>query len=112
LQQLFLSGPTYPVPSLLVYDQPSQVYFPKKLVDRGEEEREDTERRDEDREAVRKVFEVFSSVIAEEEGRLQIIALDQAAENVWGGIPGVELVEEWRDGVKLVPLEWLAASER
>lgn len=107
LQQLFLSEATYPVPSFLVYDQPSQVYFPKRLVDRGDEKQEEPEWRDEDREAVRKVFEVFSSVVAEAEGRLQVIVLDHAAENVWGGIAGVELVEEWRKGEKLVPLEWL-----
>lgn len=107
LQQLFLSGPEYPVPSFVVYDQPSQVYFPKRLADRGEAENADPKWRDEDRDAVRKVFEVFSSVVAQAKGRLQILVLDHAAENVWGGIPGINLVEEWRDGKKLVPLEWL-----
>ena len=34
LQQFFLSLSNSPVPSLLVYDQPSQVYFPKRLVER------------------------------------------------------------------------------
>ena len=41
-------------------------------------------------------------------GRLQIIVLDHAAEDVWGSLDGVELREEWRDGRALVPPEWFA----
>jgi hypothetical protein len=107
LQQLFLSGPSYPVPSFLVYDQPSQVYFPKRLADRGEAEDSDPKWRDEDREAVKKVFQVLASAVGQADGRLQIIVLDHAAENVWGDISGITLVEEWREGRKLVPVEWL-----
>jgi hypothetical protein len=39
-------------------------------------------------------------------GRLQIIVLDHAGEDVWGGLDGFALTEEWR-GFALVPAEWL-----
>jgi hypothetical protein len=40
-------------------------------------------------------------------GELQVIVLDHAPENVWGNIPGVHLVEEWREGKALIPKDWL-----
>jgi hypothetical protein len=36
-----------------------------------------------------------------------VIVLDHADEEVWGSISGVELIEEWRNGKKLVPIEWV-----
>jgi len=40
-------------------------------------------------------------------GRLQVLVLDHAGPDVWSGLQGVHLVEEWRGGKKLVPTEWL-----
>jgi hypothetical protein len=72
LQQFFLTLPHSPVPSFLVYDQPSQVYFPRRLVDRPESGApEEPEWRDEDVEAVRKVFQILARVTQESQGRLQ-----------------------------------------
>lgn len=111
LHRFFLSLPHSPVPSFIVYDQPSQVYFPKKLAVRDDEqENPDPQYKDDDIEAVRKVFQVFSSMTEMSQGKLQIIVLDHAAENVWGRISNVHMVEEWRNGNKLVPLNWLEES--
>ncbi len=107
LQQFFLDMTYSPVPALVVMDQPSQVYFPKKLVVRENETPVEPELRDEDIAAVRKVYSVMGKVVQAAEGRLQIIVLDHAARDVWGGIPGVEEFEEWRGGKKLVPEEWI-----
>ena len=41
------------------------------------------------------------------QGRLQVIVLDHAPETVWQGIAGVQLTEDWRDGRKLAPTEWI-----
>lgn len=103
LQKLFMSKKTveHPVPHFLVFDQPSQVYFPVKRAAQVEEEHE---LNDEDRIAVRKVFQAFADAVNTAQGRLQIIVLDHADVGVWGEIPGVVLTEEWRDK-KLVP-EW------
>jgi hypothetical protein len=109
LQQYFLSQPNSPVPALLVIDQPSQVYFPKKAAERESDRFEDDPQftRDEDIEAVRKAFRVMAKVVGESDHRLQVIVLDHAASDVWGTIQGVVTVEEWRGGLKLVPQEWL-----
>ncbi|MCH7420503.1 DUF3732 domain-containing protein [Pseudomonas mosselii] len=105
LQKLFMAKKTveHPVPHFLVFDQPSQVYFPVKRAAQIEEEHE---LNDEDRVAVRKVFKAFADAVNTSEGRLQIIVLDHADDGVWGKIPGVVLTEEWRD-TKLVP-DWFS----
>lgn len=108
LQQFFLKLDHSPVPGFLVMDQPSQVYFPKKLVVRENETPEEPQLKDEDIEAVRKAFKVLAKVVESANGRLQVIVLDHASREVWGNIPHVVAFEEWRDGVKLVPLEWIS----
>lgn len=111
LQQFFVESKNSPVPSFLVYDQPSQVYFPRKLARRSDDDAqagdEDPKLGDEDIEAVRKIFKTLAQLTVDLKHRLQILVLDHAGTNVWGNIPGVRLVEEWRDGTKLIPMEWL-----
>jgi hypothetical protein len=107
LQRLFLADQPNPVPGFLVYDQPSQVYFPRRIAGLRDSDELDPKLQDEDIEAVRKVFQVISKVVSATDGALQVIVLDHAGSDVWQEIPNVKLVEEWRDGRKLVPLEWL-----
>jgi hypothetical protein len=107
LQRFFLEQPNHPVPGLLVFDQPSQVYFPKGFeIESGVHS---GRTRDEDVAAVRAVFETIGKEVVRAKGRLQAIVLDHAGTDVWGEIEGVSLAEEWRGDVKLVPPEWLAA---
>lgn len=108
LHQFYLAQPHSPVPGFLVVDQPSQVYFPKNLVPRLDEEEQDLRLRDEDIDAVRKVFETLGKVVLKAQGKLQVIVLDHAGRDVWGEIPGVVGLKEWRDGIKLVPMKWLS----
>jgi hypothetical protein len=65
------------------------------------------ERDDDDVMRVRKLFEVIAKVTTEQGHKLQTIILDHAAGNVWGDIPGIQLVEEWRGPDKLIPQSWL-----
>jgi hypothetical protein len=109
LHQFFLTQTHSPIPSLLVIDQPSQVYFPKKLVVRDSDAL-DPQLADEDIAAVRKAFTTMAQVTEATRGALQIIVLDHAPADVWGNIPGIEAFEEWRDGKKLVPIEWLTPN--
>lgn len=105
LQRFFLDSPHHPVPGVLVYDQPSQVYFPRRAAGNVFL---NTEWRDEDVVAVEKVFRTLASEVLKAKGRLQIIVLDHADQDVWGHIAGVKLTEEWRDGrQKLVPMDWI-----
>lgn len=104
LHELFLSMKASPVPSLLVLDQPSQVYFPRTLAKEAKEG-DDPTLDDEDVAAVRKVFETLAAATKASKG-FQILVLDHAGAGVWGDID-VHVVEEWRDGRALVPLGWL-----
>ncbi|WP_222837748.1 DUF3732 domain-containing protein [Lysobacter capsici] len=104
LQIYFLKNPPSPVPALLVYDQPSQVYFPTMTKQQsGERDWKLTDQ--EDIQAVRRIFEALGKEVVAAKGALQVIVLDHADQEVWGDLPGVSLVEEWR-GKKLVPLDW------
>lgn len=108
LHEFFLSLPACPVPNFIVYDQPSQVYFPQRLADRKDAEPiVEPEWRDQDEEAVRKVFVAMSQAMAATSEGFQIIVLDHAAKSVWGGIPLVHEVDEWRNGLALIPAEWI-----
>jgi hypothetical protein len=104
LHELFLSIPGSPVPSLLVLDQPSQVYFPRMLAKEAREG-DDPTLGDEDVAAVRKVFETLAAATKSSKG-LQILVLDHASTEVWSSVD-VHVVEEWRNGKALVPTEWL-----
>lgn len=104
LQRFFLEQPNHPVPALLIYDQPSQVYFPRGFeVESGVRP---GRTRDEDIAAVRAVFETIGKEVVKAKGRLQSIVLDHAGTDVWGEIEGVSLAEEWRGNLKLVPPNW------
>lgn len=108
LQTFFLALPHHPVPGLLIYDQPSQVYFPRRTA--GDERADPITWRDQDVEAVRKVFALLGEQVAIATGRLQVIVLDHADEDVWGGLDNVVLAEQWRDHA-LVPLSWLQSNQ-
>jgi hypothetical protein len=108
LQRFFIEVPHHHVPGLLIYDQPSQVYFPRGFNVEGEVRSGRT--RDEDIAAVRAVFETIGREVVRAKGQLQAIILDHAGTDVWGEIDGVTPAEEWRDDHKLVPLEWLTGS--
>lgn len=106
LQEYFLNLRDCPVPGFLVYDQPSQVYFPRRLAERPDDQPEEPTLRDQDVEAVRRIFSGMATAIAQTKGKLQIIVLDHASETVWKSIPLIHQVEDWRDGRALIPSDW------
>lgn len=106
-QRFFLQSAAHPVPNFLIYDQPSQVYFPQSP---REDDVTDADWRDEDIVAVRKVFTAVSLETQKAKGNLQVILLDHADEKIWSDIDNVVLIEEWRDDEKLVPIEWLRSE--
>jgi hypothetical protein len=107
LQRYFLEDVSHPVPGLLVYDQPSQVYFPRGFADTFESENGRT--RDQDIDAIRAAFVAVGQEVVRAKGRMQVIILDHAGTDVWGEIEGVTLAEDWHEGKKLVPDSWLDA---
>jgi hypothetical protein len=110
LQKLFSEARQSPVPQFLVFDQPSQVYFPRTLA-HDLAEGQDPDFADEDVVAIRKVFATLARAVADVRG-LQVIVLDHAGRDIWGSVKNVTLVQEWRGGRKLVPAEWLRSNRR
>jgi hypothetical protein len=105
LQEYFLTQSGCSVPSFVIFDQPSQVYFPK--LKRNEiNEENDTKFLDEDVEAVKAMFKTIANSIANKNGSWQTIILDHADDSVYGDIEGVYEVEIWRNGNKLIPEAW------
>ncbi|HMO52648.1 MAG TPA: DUF3732 domain-containing protein [Kiritimatiellia bacterium] len=103
--------PHSPIPSFLIYDQPSQVYFGGQIV-RDAEEGYDPELSDEDTKAVRKMFETLHRYLEASKKSPQILVFDHVRPHVWDGIPAVHLVAEWRGdpSKKLIPPEWYSSG--
>jgi hypothetical protein len=108
LQQFFLTVKRCAVPNFIVYDQPSQVYFPRRLAGGDGDELDQTPWRDQDVAAVRRILSAMAGVVEASGKKLQIIVLDHASESVWGSITSVHSIEDWRDGAALVPRDWIA----
>ena len=107
LQEFFCerTNPVSSVPSFMVYDQPSQVYFPRLQKDK-DGKNEDPAYKDEDVFAVRCMFQTLAASVNAYKGQWQVIVLDHASDDIYHGIDGVVEVEEWRNGKKLIPISW------
>jgi hypothetical protein len=105
LQEFFnnQTNPVSSVPSFVVYDQPSQVYFPRIKKDGDIDPKYE---KNEDEEAVRKMFETIALSVTAMQGKWQAIILDHAGSDIYGGIDNVVQVAEWRSGEKLIPEIW------
>ena len=105
LQEYFTGQKTSSVPSFVIFDQPSQVYFPK-VKRESEEQDDDPKYEDEDVNAVTQMFKTVADSIIAKNGAWQGIILDHAERNIYGKIEGVYEVEELQGGDKLIPEEW------
>jgi len=88
-----------PVPRFLILDQPSQVYYPpeKDIESQGVLQSSDEI-------AVDKMFSFMFRAVEETKNKLQVIVTDHAmlrSEQFKNGVR-----EVWRNGKKLVPIEW------
>lgn len=85
-------------------DQPTQAYFPSEVAQaRGDM---DT---DADRIAVRRLFDFIRDVVNELAPGFQVIVCDYA--NLSEPWFQDAVRHNWRNGEKLIPLDWLSASE-
>lgn len=94
-----------PVPRFLFLDQPSQVYFPAERDAGGSM----AVLKDEDRLAVIRIFELIRDVVAELSPGLQVIITEHA--DVTEDWYQAAVVERWRNGVALIPADWLGAPD-
>jgi hypothetical protein len=91
-----------PVPSFLILDQPSQAHYPP---DKDTGDGSIMSLADEDQTAVQKLFSLIAKVAREIAPSLQIILLDHAdLKEEWFD---AAVIERWRHGRKLVPLDWI-----
>jgi hypothetical protein len=94
-----------PVPGFLILDQPSQAHYPPDQDAGGSI----SGLQDEDRKAVLELFSLINSVSLELAPRLQVIVLDHARlDQDWFS---EATIEEWRQGVKLIPDDWIVGNE-
>jgi hypothetical protein len=90
-----------PVPHFLMLDQPTQVYFPADTP----EDMNVSELADEDRNAVERMFRLIFDLVESLAPNLQIIITDHAdLATDWFQDA---VIEKWRKGKKLVPIEWI-----
>lgn len=91
-----------PVPHFVFIDQPSQVYFP---------EDNDWQRQEsgsvgigEDRQKVKRMYKLAYDIVQLLQGKFQIIITDHA--NIDESWFQDCVVERWREGKKLIPIDW------
>lgn len=101
LQEYFIDHER-PVPAFVVFDQPTQVFFPEEAP--RDTEIDDLEVGDQDR--ARQLFGLMRDVVDEAGGRLQVIVLDHADFSDHWFQDAV--VERWRGSQALVPAHWLS----
>ena len=89
-----------PIPRFLFLDQPSQVYFPPEPV----EDRSVDELKDDDRQDLRRMFQMVFEWVEKLVPGFQVIITEHADINE--GWYQDAIRERWRGGLKLVPEDW------
>ena len=93
------------MPRLVVFDQPSQAFFPRDRETGGDL----TELSDTDRNNTLKLYKMMFDVVAGLGGQLQIIAFDHADfSEPWFQ---ESIIETWRDGAALIPGSWYSTEQ-
>jgi hypothetical protein len=108
LHEHFLSLKHNFVPSFILIDQPSQVYFPKdvpKTID-GVKTFAEFASQSDDLTQTRKIFIAAADCINRTKNKLQIIFVEHAPEITWQGIDNIHMVDEWRGENALIPNSW------
>lgn len=88
-----------PVPRFVMFDQPTQAFFPEEVVDANDIE-------DADWAAVRRQFSLMNGVVESLNGQLQVIVCDHA--NLADEWFRDSVVDNWRGSVALIPADWLS----
>lgn len=106
----FLSDLPYssPVPTFLVVDQPSQVYFPANTYD--EKRKEGVLRTDDDDlKKTKRIFEVLSIALKRISEPFQVIITEHADNLTWSGVANIIEVENWHNSNAdyLIPRSWI-----
>lgn len=106
-----------PVPQFLIIDQPSQVYFPEKIVQSRSEDPASAGGiitpppafRQEDVIRVQKIFSALSTCLRLTKHSVQLIIIEHADQDTWSGTEqDIHVAERWRgEKEALIPEDWL-----
>lgn len=113
------------VPTFIVFDQPSQAYFPdssshyvkKENLGEGDLDAEELEGsksniknvNSDDAERVKAIFEAFSNFYVRTKFKCQVIVLEHASPDFWGEVEHTHFVDgkRWSKNDALIPQEWI-----
>jgi hypothetical protein len=97
-----------PVPTFLVVDQPSQVYFPSDKYEAQKDASSKPETFDDDMKNTRRIFEVLDHGLKRTANSLQIIITEHADQDAWDGIESISVSANWHgvDIDYLIPASW------
>lgn len=109
LHEMFLENVKSVVPQFIIFDQPSQAFFPGGYPRDNVSGGNGSAFKSEDIERVRNVFTALTHAIKRTKGALQIIVLEHADEETWRELPGIHLKGRWRGDEYLIPPEWINA---
>jgi len=109
LHEHFLSLKHNFVPSFILIDQPSQVYFPQDLPKGVEEVKTfaEFESQSDDLTQTRKIFTAAANSMERTKNKLQVIIVEHAPEITWQGIDNIHKVDEWTGEKGLIPIDWI-----
>jgi hypothetical protein len=98
------------VPTFLVIDQPSQVYFPAGFEQSRSQSLQGVESHEV--RATRRIFETLADGLRRMNYKVQIIVTEHADESTLGGIPTVDIIQNWHaeDADYIVPRSWIQGS--
>jgi hypothetical protein len=115
LHQHFLSVPNNPVPHFIIFDQPSQAYFPdpEELPDGADIAKAlkegATTKKGSDIIRTHNIFKALLMAFTICRKEIQIIVLEHAGELYWEGIQDIVVVKNWHnENDALIPKEWLS----
>ena len=104
LHKYFDELPISKVMPFIIFDQPSQVYFPNGTSNKGK-----SQNREDDEKKVKMIFETINSYA--KTNKIQIIILEHANEGFWKDLDSFHTVEEWGNELKLIPITWMEVEE-
>ena len=113
LHKYFIDLTNNPVPSFLIVDQPTQVYFPtvNDSYDRLTKSGADESSTSIDVSKAKAIFVALAQMVTEAKGKLQIIVTEHADDMTYGGVEFVNEVDNWRgDDKALIPQAWISQT--
>lgn len=100
----FASTHSKHVPTLIVFDQPTQAYFPTVTELEEGETYWDDDKTDDTRRS-NNIFKLLDEYIDSTDGKVQVILFEHAPVSMFSSYENIHVVEEWREK-KLLPAHW------